>query len=43
VWKEEKCVEGVGRETGKKKPFGRPWRRWEFNMKMDHKEVGWED
>jgi hypothetical protein len=25
-----------------KKPFGRPWHRWEDNIKMYHKEIGWD-
>ena len=29
----------VGRPEGKR-PFGRPRRRWEDNIKMDSKEVG---
>jgi len=29
----------VGRPKGKR-PFGRPMRRWEDNIKMDHQEVG---
>jgi hypothetical protein len=28
--------------TGRKEPFGRPRRRWENNIKMDLKEIGWE-
>jgi hypothetical protein len=24
-----------------KKPFGRPRRKWEDNIKMDHQKVGW--
>jgi hypothetical protein len=24
-----------------KKPFGRPKRRWEENIKLDFREVGW--
>ena len=24
-----------------KRPLGRPRRRWEDNIKMDHQEVGW--
>ena len=31
----------VGKSEGKR-PFGRPKRRWEDNIKMDHKEVEWE-
>ena len=25
----------------RKKPNGRPWRRWEDNVKMDIQQVGW--
>jgi hypothetical protein len=31
----------VGRPEGRR-PFGRPRRRWEDNIKMDLQEVGWE-
>ena len=27
----------------RKRPFGRPWRRWEDNIKMDLQEVGYRD
>jgi hypothetical protein len=30
----------VRRPEGKR-PFGRPRRRWEGNIKMDRQEVGW--
>jgi hypothetical protein len=30
----------VGRPEGRR-PFGRPRRRWEDNIKMDLQEVGW--
>jgi hypothetical protein len=26
----------------RRKPLGRPRRRWEYNIKMDLREVGWE-
>jgi len=26
-----------------KRPLGRPRRRWEDNIKMDLREIGWED
>jgi hypothetical protein len=26
-----------------KKPFGRPGYTWEYNIKMDVKQMGWED
>jgi hypothetical protein len=30
----------VGKPEGSR-PLGRPWRRWEDNIKMDLREVGW--
>ena len=30
----------VGKPEGKR-PLGRPWRRWEENVKLDLQEVGW--
>jgi hypothetical protein len=30
----------VGRPEGRR-PLGRPWRRWEDNIKMDLQDVGW--
>jgi hypothetical protein len=26
-----------------KKPLGRPRRRWEDNIRMEHREIGWGD
>jgi len=34
------CGGQEGRPEGKR-PLGRPWRRWENNLKMVLKEVGW--
>jgi hypothetical protein len=31
----------VGKPEGKK-PLGRPRRRWMDNIKMDHREIGWD-
>jgi hypothetical protein len=31
----------VGKPEGRK-PLGRPRRRWEDNIKMEHREVGWD-
>jgi hypothetical protein len=31
----------VGKPEGRR-PLGRPRRRWEDNIKMDFREVGWE-
>jgi len=30
----------VGRPDGRR-PLGRPWRRWVYNIKMDIQKVGW--
>ena len=30
----------VGKPNGRR-PFGRTWRRWEDNIKMDLREAGW--
>jgi hypothetical protein len=32
----------VGKSEGKR-PLGRHWRKWEDNIKIDHKEIGWKD
>jgi hypothetical protein len=47
VSKEFSCVANtsitlVGKPEGRR-PFGRPRRRWEDNIKMDLREVGWGD
>jgi hypothetical protein len=31
----------VGKPEGKR-PLGRPRRRWEDNIKMNHREIGWD-
>jgi hypothetical protein len=31
----------MGRPEGRRRPLGRPRHRWEDNIKMDLKEVGW--
>jgi hypothetical protein len=30
----------IGKPEGKR-PFERPWRRWEDGIRMDHREIGW--
>jgi len=39
---EQRCTHGLegGGEPEGKRPLGRPWRRWENNIKMDLHEVG---
>ena len=34
------CRDLVGKPVGKR-PYERPRRRWEGNIKMDYKKVGW--
>jgi hypothetical protein len=31
------------REPERKRPIGRPRRRWKDNIKMDIREIGWDD
>jgi hypothetical protein len=38
----EKRVQGFGGKARRKKPLGRPRRRWEDGIKMDLREIGWE-
>jgi hypothetical protein len=40
--REERCIEDLMGKPKGKRPFGRPGRRWEYNIKMDLQEVGWE-
>jgi len=37
---EERRVQGVGGETGGRENTGRPRRRWENSIKMDHRKLG---
>jgi hypothetical protein len=34
-----KCTQNFGRKSWRKRPLGRPWRRWEDIIKMDLKEI----
>jgi hypothetical protein len=38
---ERKYTQGFGSETEEKRPLGTPKRRWENNIQMDLKEMGW--
>ena len=40
-WGEEKCVQGFGGESRRKEQLGRTRHRWEDNIRMDHKVIGW--
>jgi hypothetical protein len=37
------CMRVTVRETERKKPLGRASSKWEINIKMDLREIGWED
>jgi hypothetical protein len=38
---EERCIQGFGVKTWGRRTLGRSRRRWEDNIKMDLREVGW--
>jgi hypothetical protein len=40
---EQKYIQGSGEETWRKELLGRPRLGWVGNIKMDLKEIGWED
>jgi hypothetical protein len=37
----EKCGQNFGWDAGRKRPLGRPRRRWEDNIKINLMEMGW--
>jgi hypothetical protein len=39
---DEKCVQNFGRKSEGKRPLGRPRNRWEDNIRMDNRGIGWE-
>jgi len=39
-WGEERDIQGFGGKPEGKRPFWRPRRKWEDNIKMDLQEVG---
>jgi hypothetical protein len=39
----ERCIQDLGGETKGRNPLRRLRRRWKGNIKMDPKEIGWED
>jgi hypothetical protein len=39
---EERCIYGFVGKPELRGPLGRPRRRWEDNIKMDLRDVGWE-
>jgi hypothetical protein len=39
--REEECIQGFDGKPEGKRPLGRPRRRWEDNITMDLREIGW--
>jgi hypothetical protein len=39
--REEECIQDFGGKPEGNRPLGRPRRRWEDNIKMDLREIGW--
>lgn len=39
---EEKYIESFGGETWRKRPLVRPRHRWEYTMKKNIREIGWD-
>ena len=39
VWGQERCIQGFDERPKGNRPFGRPRRRWEDNIKMVLQEV----
>jgi hypothetical protein len=38
---DEKCIQNFGRKTWSVKTAGSPMSRWEDNIRMDVREIGW--
>ena len=41
--RQERCIQGFGCETERSRLLERPGHRWDDNIKMDLREVGWGD
>jgi hypothetical protein len=39
--REEKLYKVLVGQPERKRPFGRPWSRWEDGIRMDLREIGW--
>jgi hypothetical protein len=39
--RDEECIQGFGGKARRKEPLGTPGYRWEDNIKMDCREIGW--
>jgi hypothetical protein len=36
------AYEILAEEPERKRPLGRPGRRWKENIRLDHREIGWD-
>jgi hypothetical protein len=39
---DEKCIKRFGQKTEGKRPLRRPRHKWEDNIRIDLREIGWE-
>jgi hypothetical protein len=39
---EAECIQDIGGKSRRKKPLGRPRRRWVNNIKLDLRDIGWD-
>jgi hypothetical protein len=39
---EENCIQDFGRKPERKRSLGRPKRRWDDDIRMNLREIGWE-
>jgi len=40
---DKKCIQNFTWKTGREGPFGKPGFRWEYNIEIDLKEMGYEN
>jgi hypothetical protein len=40
---EKECIKDSGQKARKKRPLGRRTHKLEYNIKMDVREIGWDD
>jgi len=40
--RDEKCIQNFGQNLKRKRPFRRSRCKWEGNIRMDLREIGWE-
>jgi hypothetical protein len=40
---DEKCMQNIGCKTSRERLLGRPGCKWKDNIRIDLREIGWED